>query len=465
MTILMATLASGTLVIAADTPVTTQAQEAQATESENQDSEAETQASETGAQDSKKGMKTSKKGSQVSETGTIEGKAVYSLKRGTANKEELTLQATGEDYSGIKVADNGNLTVTDSIIELVSESSNTSESDFFGLNAGVWATSKGQITMRQCRISTDGDGANAVFATGEGSKIIVENTTITTNCNSSRGLDATYGGTVIANNVDISTKGDHCAALATDRGEGTIKVTGGKMKTEGDGSPCIYSTGEISVVGAKMQATGSQAAVIEGKNSIHLTNTTLEGAGRAGVMLYQSFSGDAGVGTSSFNMTGGKLTATVGPIFAINNTDAVINLNTAKLVGDDVLIQAGADRWGKEGENGGHVTLNATSQVLEGNVICDEISSVALNLKEGSHLTGHINADHKAQSIGLSLDKTSTWTVTASSFLSVISDEDESFSNIEDNGYTIYYDGDQNAWLGGKVIDLKDGGQLRPMEK
>lgn len=102
----------------------------------------------------------------------------------------------------------------------------------------------------------------------------------------------------------------HCAALETDRGNGTVNVTNGTMTTAGQGSPGIYSTGDIKVSDAKITATGAEGAVIEGKNSISLTNTTLSGAKLWGVMLYQSFSGDAEIGTSSFKMNDGSLTDT-----------------------------------------------------------------------------------------------------------------------------------------------------------
>ena len=76
-----------------------------------------------------------------------------------------------------------------------------------------------------------------------GSIINVSNVTINTTKNSSRGLDATYNGTIIAKDVNITTNGVHCAALANDRGEGTVHLTGGTVKTTGTDSPAIYSTG------------------------------------------------------------------------------------------------------------------------------------------------------------------------------------------------------------------------------
>jgi len=108
--------------------------------------------------------------------------------------------------------------------------------------------------------------------------------------------------------MTIDTKGAHCACVATDRGNGTIKVTGtNKLTAAGDGSPCIYSTGDISVPGATGSAATSQTMVIEGQNSITLTDSTLTCTGTAGMMIYQSFSGDA----PNSDATSSKATMTI----------------------------------------------------------------------------------------------------------------------------------------------------------
>ena len=62
------------------------------------------------------------------------------------------------------------------------------------------------------------------------------------------------------------------------------------------------------------------------------------------VMLYQSMSGDAEVGTSSFTMTGGTLTALSGDMFYITNTSSIINLSGVDLTladGTYLLVVAG----------------------------------------------------------------------------------------------------------------------------
>ena len=129
-----------------------------------------------------------------------------------------------------------------------------------------------QINIKGSNITSNSNGSNAVFATGEGSVINVENTNIHTKSDSSRGLDATYKGTVNGKNLTITTEGAHSATLATDRGEGTITAEAAKLTTSGEGSPIIYSTGNITADYITGKAKNSEIGVVEGKNSITLTN-------------------------------------------------------------------------------------------------------------------------------------------------------------------------------------------------
>ncbi|AKB30957.1 hypothetical protein MSSIH_0267 [Methanosarcina siciliae HI350] len=183
-------------------------------------------------------------------------------------------------------------------------------------------------------------------------------------------------------------------------------------------------------------------------------------------MLYQSFSGDAEVGTSVFEMNGGSLTTSIGPLFYITNTDSEIKLNGAELnATSGILLSASADRWGDTGSNGGIVTLTAEDELLNGDVTCDNISSVTVILQNGTSLTGVINEENAGGSVALTLDSTSTWNVTGTSYLKSLIDEDTTLSNIKDNGYTIYYDSNENTnnWLGGETYTLTDGGKLIPL--
>lgn len=398
----------------------------------------------------------------------LSGKEEADGKTKSCSSENITVSE--KDKSAVLAKNGGKITLNDCTVTKKGDTSSEDSSNFYALNAAIAAQEGSSVTISGGKITTDAEGANAVFATGENSKITVSDTTINTKGNSSRGLDATYGGTVTAKNVTIKTTGAHCAPLATDRGGGTIKAASSKLYASGDGSPCIYSTGDITAESCTGKATGSQIAVVEGKNSITLKKCTLTGAGKDGVMIYQSTSGDAAVGTGNFTAYSSKLTTTSdGPMFYITNTDAVINLKNSKLVfGSGILLKASGNNtnnWGTPGKNGGTVTLNAVSQTLEGDILCDEISSVNLKLSSKSKFIGAVDTENSGD-VSVTLDKTSVWNVTADSYVTSISDADTSFSNIKSNGHTIYYskNDSNNSYLGGKTITLSDGGKLVPVD-
>lgn len=376
----------------------------------------------------------------------------------TSGEKTLTSQytSTTADESAILVSGGASATVDGATVTKSSgDSSNTENSEFYGVNSGILVQKSSTATIKNATISTSAKGSNAVFSTGEDSKIYISDSKITTTGeSSSRGLDATYGGYIEADNVTVSTQGGSCAALATDRGEGTVIATNSSLTTNGSGSPVIYSTGNISITNTKGTANGSQMTVIEGKNSATVKNSNLTASGKGnrndvdqcGVMIYQSMSGDAGEGTGTFTAENSSLSINsnsdyykTAPMFFVTNTDAVINLTNTKLsYGSGALLSAkGTDEWGTSGSNGGNVTLNTTNQELSGNITADKISTVTISLKSSTY-TGAINSDNSAKEISLTLDKSSKITLTGDTYVSSLSDEDSTYSNINFNGYKLY---------------------------
>ena len=376
----------------------------------------------------------------------------------TSGEKTLTSQytSTTADESAILVSGGARATIDGATVTKSSgDSSNTENSEFYGVNSGILVQKSSTATIKNATISTSAKGSNAVFSTGEDSKIYISDSKITTTGeSSSRGLDATYGGYIEADNVTVSTQGGSCAALATDRGEGTVIAKKSNLTTNGSGSPVIYSTGDISITNTKGTANGSQMTVIEGKNSATVKNSTLTASGKGnrndvdqcGVMIYQSMSGDASEGTGTFTAENSSLSINsnsdyykTAPMFFVTNTDAVINLTNTKLsYGSNTLLSVkGTDEWGTSGSNGGNVTLNATNQELSGNITADKISTVTISLKSSTY-KGAINSDNTAKTVSLTLDKSSKITLTGDTYVSSLSDEDSTYSNINFNGYKLY---------------------------
>jgi predicted small secreted protein len=412
------------------------------------------------------------KGSSSIDDGLSTATGAYTLNGGSATLSDQVYTASNKDQSGVYVTDKGALTLNNITVTTSGNTSSDENSSFYGLNAGVLAASGSTITINSGTISTTGTGANGAFAAGDGSVVNLTNVTINASGDGGHGVMVTLGGKVNLTNVDMTTSDAHSAPIATDRGSGTITSTGGKLITTGADSPCYYSTGVLDITDSTCNATMSEVAVIEGANSVNLINSTAQtsAAGKWGVMIYQSFSGDAEGSKGNFTMNGGSLsiTATDSPLFYVTNSIGNINLKNVKInAASGILLKAqGNDRWGTSGSNGGAAIVKADSQTLVGDFVADKISSISLDLTNGSSLTGAINADNAAKSASLTLDSSSAWTVAADSYITSLVNPDgisgTNVNNIIGNGHTVYYNADSCPELNGQTFTLVSGGILTP---
>ena len=325
------------------------------------------------------------------------------------------------------------------------------EADFYGENSAVFATNGGTLDLSNMVVKTNGTHANAVFTYGEGTTVNISDSYIETSGNCSGGLMTTGGGTTNASNLTITTSGNSSAAIRSDRGGGTMNVTGGSYTTGGVGSPVIYSTADVTVNDAELVSNTSQGVVVEGKNSVTLNNSNLTADNNKkngshsdyyqAVMIYQSMSGDAATGLSSFTMNGGTLTNKNGDIFFITNTVTEINLKGAQITNNDsngVFLRAAATGWGKDGSNGGQVTLNADGQTINGDMIVDSVSNLNLYLKGNSSYTGAINSSGQQGGVYVEIESGSTWTLTGDSYITSLTCA-EGAVNL--NGHSLYVNG------------------------
>ena len=311
-----------------------------------------------------------------------------------------TYESSTDDQVVFLVINGGKLTINGGVVINKTGSANSNgrgdNYSFYGINSAVVVVGEGSsATIDGALINTSTSGANAVVATNGGS-VTINNSAISTTKDGSRGLHATYGGTINSNKTTISTKGGSSAALATDRGSGTVVANAMELSTAGAGSPLIYSTGDIKVTSSTGTSTGAQIAVVEGKNSITLDDCEFSTNGignrnnvdNAAVMIYQSMSGDASMGAGSFTASDSKLTVlsdseqyeTV-PFFFVTNTTASISLSGVEMnfYEDGYFILAsGTNEWGNAGNNGGTVTVDAKNISTSSSEIgVDEISSVS----------------------------------------------------------------------------------------
>lgn len=391
-----------------------------------------------------------------------------------ANTITAAMESDGQTYeteiadeSALLISTNEEVTISNTTVTKTGDSDGGDNCNFYGLNAAVLVKDGSTTTITGATITSDADGANGVFsyggnggkngADGDGTTVNISDSTITTTGDGSGGIMTTGGGVTNAKNLTIETSGRSSAAIRTDRGGGTVTVDGGEYTTNGLGSPAVYSTADITVSNATLTSTQSEGVCIEGMNSITLSDCdmTVENTNMNGnatfldsIMIYQSMSGDADSGTSTFSMSGGSLTSKNGHVFHVTNTNAVINLSDVTIKNfdsEDILMSVCDDGWNGAGNV---ATVNADNQELSGTILVGDNSELTLNLTNGSTFKGSISGEitnakgetvsTEVGTVAVSIDADSTWTLTEDTYITSF---DGDASSVVTNGHTLYVNG------------------------
>ena len=375
---------------------------------------------------------------------------------GTYTDETYTSE--GDDENALRV--DGAAATLDGVTvnKTAGNTSSTENGDFYGMNAGLLATDSADVTIKNATVNTSAQNGNGIFAYGSGTKVSVSDSTIKTTADNSGGIMTTGGASFAASNLTVETDGNSAAAIRSDRGGGTVSVSGGSFTSNGTNSPAVYSTADISVEDATLTANGSEALVIEGNNSLKLTDCTVSGnmsdtdgtssdENVYNVMIYQSMSGDADDGMSTFTMDGGTLTGNNGDMFYVTNTGTTISLSKVTVDQQDeegaflrVSGNSASKGWGTAGQNGGQVTMNMDDMALTGDIVVDSISTLDLTLSNNTTYEGSINIVDNAEG-GTAVDNNavvtveagSTWKLTGDCTVTSVNNE----GTIDYNGYTI----------------------------
>ena len=366
--------------------------------------------------------------------------------------------STGDDENALRI-DGAAVTLSDvTVSKSAGSSSNPENGDFYGVNAAILATNGATVDIKDSDISSSAQNGNGVFSYGSGTTVNISDSTINTTADNSGGIQTTGGGTTNASDLTVTTAGNSSAAIRSDRGGGTVNVDGGSYTSNGYNSPAVYSTASITVKNAELTANSSEALVIEGKNSITLENCTVsgnmsdtEGASSDenvhSVMIYQSMSGDADVGTSEFSMTGGSLTSNNGDVIYVTNTHRIIKLSGVEITDADgegcfmrVCGNSGSRGWGQAGSNGAQVEFTADGQDINGDIIVDSISTLDMTLTNGSCFTGRISiaanltgSSAVENNAVITIGEGCTWKLTGDCTITSLTNN----GTIDFNGYTI----------------------------
>ncbi len=380
--------------------------------------------------------------------------ATYTLSDGTTTTlTGQSLSSSTQYYNVIQVS-NGTLNLNGCTFTKTGDGSSGDNSSFYGNNSVVYAGSASStgyssttsatgavINIVNCTISSSSQGANAVFATS-GATINVEGVVINNANSVSRGLHCTYGGTIIASDVDITTQSETSSTIATDRGGGTVTVTGGTATAQGSNSAVLYSTGTITANNLTGVSQQGEIAVVEGDNGVIINGCTMtSGSSNRGLMMLQSGSGDAQGSNAYITVTSSTLTTTDEDVPLCE----VPTLNTGTLTLTDVTLSVASGmlmyvdyntQWSTYGGIG-NLILQTTedSWSYTGDVDADSYSNVTVTVGDNVTWNGVMDADNNAASATVTVESGATWELTGNAYVSTLVNN----GTINCNGYTLTY--------------------------
>ena len=362
---------------------------------------------------------------------TIPDGAYYTLSDGsTVTLDGETLSTTSSDYNVVQVT-SGNLTMNNCTINKSGDTNSTDgdATSFYGLNSAVYAkglNTTSVITMNGGTITTNSKGSNAVFA-WRGATIYVNDITILNQKSVSRGLHCTYEGVIVATNVDITTQSETSSTIATDRGGGTVTVTGGSATAQGNNSAVLYSTGTITANELTGVSEQGEIAVVEGDNYVYINDCDMtSGSSKRGLMMLQSGSGDASGDNAAITVTSSSLTTTDADaplcevptlnVGTLTLTDVTLDVASGELMYVDYNTQ-----WSTNGGTGNLILLTTEdSWTYTGNVDADSYSNSTVTVGENVIWNGTNDDDDDAISANVTVNSDGIWNLTGDSYVSTL---------------------------------------------
>ena len=398
----------------------------------------------------------------------------------------VAMESVNGDENIIHVYEGATATITNSTFTNGGVGSGGDSSSFYGVGATLFV-SDGEMYVDNVDIDSTVAGGAGVFAYADG-VAYVANADISTTQASAGGLHVAGGGTLYAWDCNVETQaGMAAAAIRSDRGGGVMVIDGGSYVTNG-GTGAVYVTADISIHDAYLYTGGSEAIAIEGKNTIRLFDCDLEGTMIPSsindnkvwnIIVYQSMSGDADVGTSHYEMVGGTLTTHAGPIVYNTNTSSYITFSGVDITRNEdttyflqVTGNSSSRTWGSAGRNGANCIFTAVDQAMVGDVVYDTISNLDFYILEGSSLEGAIHCDDTLNggytSDGVTnvyIDAGSTWVVTGDSYINgtlACAGAIENAAIVDASGAVLYGDGEYTVTVGALTgnVDVSGAGEV-----
>ena len=140
----------------------------------------------------------------------------------------------------------------------------------------------------------------------------------------------------------------------------------------------------------------------------------------------------------TFNASDTTITTESGDTFIANNIITNLTISNCKIINND---SASAFLRGTASD----VSLTLGTQVVEGDIILDNLSTLNLVLSDSSYYMGIINGGNTAKSVSVDIDATSQLILAGDTYVTTLTNADTTNMNIYSNGYKLYVSGTEVA--------------------
>lgn len=361
--------------------------------------------------------------------------------------EQTVPKTVSSDESGksaVLVLPGSQASVVQTAITKTGEDSSFEDVFDYGLNSGVFVRENAAANILESRISTGSDGSPGVAANGTDSLVTMSDSTVTTTGNYSPAVLSLFKAGITLKNDQLSTSANQSAVLQTGS-NGSIEMTSGNISTSGVQSMLLRGSGSFKLDNVYGTASSSQVAALDAGSQTEMNSCTFQASGMdtqdtEGAFYLNGFSESEKAQKTVLSMTGCSVSA-------LMNTDGSIPIPLFHTyLGDMEINLSGCAFRTASGlfafQQAGHVVFNLDRQNIYGASILDAAATTEINLKNGSSYTGGINSENTGAKVSVSLDASSTLTLTSDMYLDSFEDADSSHSNVVTNGFTIYVKGE-----------------------
>jgi hypothetical protein len=322
---------------------------------------------------------------------------------------------------------------------------------------------------------TTHNGAANIYVYGTDSVVYVDNAWLYSSGPVAHGVYASGNGTAYVSNVQHFSGGKRSSSFSGDSPAGYLHISDSVAHATGIGSATFYALGEIYATNVVAISENGPTIFMDGQQKAYLTNCETTAGLLGGVAIFSSAERESG---AILSLTSSKIT-TLGstmPGLWFGNTIVDVSMYDSRIVtASGILVVANysqitqdfdyyADYSQQPNLQPAEVYVNVAESTLVGDLVAYNSSFISWSLVSHSSWTGAAYSGFGEAYFDVSLDHTSTWTLTSTTSVQNLTDEDTTLSNIYSQGFDIYYNASAilNGYLGGKTIALSGGGNAIP---